>query len=160
MPAIPVHVQVLIPNTYCYPYSQYTPGSKITPVPLCTPRKSRLLFYTPRAYARAFTVQRTQQTAHSACGVYHVVNISGTAESGYNCIETNTMSQARWPFTLQNAPSELVVSQQLRKLRTLPKQPKLAKKSGKHLWERANHKRVEVKAGLRSALYLSCTECK
>ena len=47
MPATPVHVQVLIPNTYCYPYSKYTPGSKITPVPLYTPRKSRLLFYTP-----------------------------------------------------------------------------------------------------------------
>ena len=47
MPETPVHVQVLIPNTYCYPYSKCTPGSKITPVPLYTPRKSRLLFYTP-----------------------------------------------------------------------------------------------------------------
>ena len=47
MPATPVHVQVLIPNTYGYPYSKYTPFSKITPVPLYTPRKSRLLFYTP-----------------------------------------------------------------------------------------------------------------
>ena len=50
MPATAVHVQVLIPNTYCYLYSKYTPGSKITP------RKSRLLFYTPGAYTRAFTV--------------------------------------------------------------------------------------------------------
>ena len=31
---ISVPVQVLIPNTYGYPYSKYTPGSKITPVPL------------------------------------------------------------------------------------------------------------------------------
>ena len=55
-----------------------------------------------KAYTYNIQLQRTQQTAHSACSVYYVVIISGTAESGYNCIETNTMSQARRPFTLEN----------------------------------------------------------
>ena len=55
-----------------------------------------------KAYTYNIQLQRTQQTAHSAYSVCHVVNISGTAESGYSCIETNTMSQARRPFTLEN----------------------------------------------------------
>ena len=46
-----------------------------------------------KAYTYNIQLQRTQQTAHSACSVYHVVNISGTAESGYNCIETNTLER-------------------------------------------------------------------
>ena len=54
------------------------------------------------AYTYNIQLQRTQQTAHSACSVYYVVNISGTAESGYSCIGTNAMSQARRPFTLEN----------------------------------------------------------
>ena len=55
-----------------------------------------------KAYTYNIQLQRTQQTAHSVCSVCHVVNISGTAESGYSCIEANTMSQARRPFTLEN----------------------------------------------------------
>ena len=55
-----------------------------------------------KAYTYNIQLQRTQQNAHSACSVYYVVNISGTAASGYNCIGTNTMSQARRPFTLEN----------------------------------------------------------
>ena len=31
MPATPVHVQILIPNTYCYPYSKYMPCPCIRP---------------------------------------------------------------------------------------------------------------------------------
>ena len=58
--------------------------------------------YMRKAYAYNIQLQRTQQTRHRACSIYHVVNISGMAESGYSCIETNTMSQARRPFTLEN----------------------------------------------------------
>ena len=62
----------------------------------------KMTAYMRKAYTYNIQLQRTQQTAHSACSVCHVVNISGTAESGYSCIETNTMSQARRPFTLEN----------------------------------------------------------
>ena len=58
--------------------------------------------YTRKAYTYNIQLQRAHQTAHSACSVYHVVNTSSTAESGYKCIETNTMSKARRPFTLEN----------------------------------------------------------
>ena len=62
---------------------------------------------TRRKYKKSIRIHHTstahtEQTALSACSVYNVVNISGTAESGYTCIETNTMSQARRPFTLEN----------------------------------------------------------
>ena len=62
----------------------------------------KMTAYMRKAYTYNIQLQRTQQTAHSACSVYYVVNISGTAESAYSCIETNTMSQARRPFTLEN----------------------------------------------------------
>ena len=62
----------------------------------------KMTAYIRKAYTYNKQLQRTQQTAHSACSVCHVVNISGTAESGYNCIGTNTTSQARRPFTLDN----------------------------------------------------------
>ena len=62
----------------------------------------KMTAYMRKAYTYNIQLQRTQQTAHNACSVYYVVIISGTAESGYNCIETNTMSQARRPFTLEN----------------------------------------------------------
>ena len=65
-------------------------------------KEGALASYMRKAYTYNIQLQRTQQTAHSACNVCHVVNISGTAESGYSCIETNTMSQARRPFTLEN----------------------------------------------------------
>ena len=62
----------------------------------------KLTAYMRKAYTYNIQLQRTQQTAHNACSVCHIVNISVTAESGYNCFETNTMSQARRPFTLEN----------------------------------------------------------
>ena len=62
----------------------------------------KMTAYMRKTYTYNIQLQRTQQTAHNACSVYYIVNISGTAESGYNCIETNTMSQARRPFTLEN----------------------------------------------------------
>ena len=76
MPETPVHVQVLIPNTYFYPYSKYTPGSKITPVPLYTPRKSRLLFYTPGGLYTGFYGIRHGEfrpLLHFPCHSYHTL---------------------------------------------------------------------------------------
>ena len=62
----------------------------------------KMTAYMRKAYTYNIQLRRTQQTAHSACSVYYVVIISSTAEPGYNCIETNTMSQVRRPFTFEN----------------------------------------------------------